>query len=164
MKLGMIARRKASEEGDKVDTPPWEESKIRISKSTSKIGCIRLKIWTIFSHNFCLCDLRHNSGHKRDTIKDLHETRWFVDLCQGPYLNDIRNIFRFLDPLPFLSPSHSRNLPVLLSRFCQPPSLPLGGGRHISIARAPHLRLPVKHVSLSQHSLKACETLHSGFA
>ena len=42
----------------------------------------------------------------------------------GRYLNDVRKLFVFLDPLPPLSLSHSRNLSVLWSRFDQPPSLP----------------------------------------
>ena len=47
-------------------------------------------------------------------------------LPKGRYLNDVRKIFGFLDPLPpTLSLSHSRYLSVLSSRFDQPPSLPL---------------------------------------
>ena len=53
-----------------------------------------------------------------------------VSLSKGRYLNDVRKFFGFLDPLPPLLLSHSRNLSALSSRFDQPPSLFLSAEYH----------------------------------
>ena len=59
------------------------------------------------------------------TVFEIRETEPEIDLFpKGPYINDVSEIFRILDPLPPCQYQiHATSLPLVINRLPPPPSL-----------------------------------------